>query len=292
MSKPKLSVVLATKNEEKNIGNCLKSVTNIADEIIIFDEESDDRTRNIAREYGAKVFNVKHEAIFHKTKQKALETAKHGWILQLDADERVTQELAKEIKQAIEMSNSDIKKRRPRSKKAEKLFNRHQKIIEERDGKIGKDSGEVVAFFLPRLNFFLGKPLIHAGVYPDANIRLVKKDKARFPSKSVHEQMEIDGEVAWLFNDLEHYDSPTLQRYFERANRYTTLTAEEYKNEKLPRNILFLIHYSFFKPLIVFLKLYVRHLGFLDGARGFIWSFFSALHFPVAYIKYLQMGKK
>lgn len=292
MSKPKLSVVLATYNEEKNIGDCLESVKDIADEIVIVDGSSTDKTRDIAKSFGARVIKTTNPKIFHINKQKALEIAKCDWILQLDADERVTQELAKEIKQVIEMSNSDIKKRRPRSKKAEKLFNRHQKIIEERDGMIGKDSGEVVAFFLPRLNLFLGKPLIHAGVYPDANIRLVKKDKARFPSKSVHEQMEIDGEVAWLFNNLEHYDSPTLQRYFERANRYTTLTAEEYKNKKLPRSILFLIHYLFFKPLIVFLKLYVRHLGFLDGARGFIWSFFSALHFPVAYIKYLQMGKK
>jgi len=303
MVKKKLSVVLATRNEQENIGPCLELVKDIADEIIVVDENSTDKTRDIAKKYGAKVFEVKHEPIFHKTKQKALDKASGDWILQLDADERATQELAKEIKEVVNSSNKvllDRVLRRPerlkgvegsRDKKI-RLFERHQKVIEDRDGKIGKDTGEVVAFFIPRLNYFLGKPLIHAGVYPDASIRLIKKGKASFPAKSVHEVMKVDGEVAWLFNDLEHQDSPTFQRYLERANRYTDLTASELKKSKIPINPLFLIHYSFFKPSFVFLRLYVRHLGFLDGMRGFIWSLFSALHFPLAYFKYWQINKK
>jgi len=287
----KLSVVLATRNEEKNIGACLQSVKDIADEMVVVDESSTDRTREIAKKYGAKVYKVKHEPIFHKTKQKALEKASGDWILQLDADERVTPELAEEIREVIEMDASLLKQRKTTAKK-QKLFERHQRIIEKRDGKIGRSTGEVVAFFLPRLNLFLGKPLVHAGVYPDAAIRLVKKGKARFPAKSVHEQMEIDGEVAWLFNDLEHHDSPTLKRYFNRMNRYTDLQAKDLAREKTPKNVLMLLLYSTVKPLFVFLKLYIRHKGFLDGVRGFLWSLFSALHYPIAYFKYWQMEEK
>jgi glycosyltransferase involved in cell wall biosynthesis len=287
----KLSVVLATRNEEENIGACLKSVKDIADEIVVVDELSTDKTREIARKYGTEVYKVKHEPIFHKTKQKALDKATGDWILQLDADERVTPVLAKEIREVIEMSPTLLKQRKASTKK-QKLFERHQRIIEKRDGKIGRSTGEIVAFFLPRLNLFLGKPLIHAGVYPDAAIRLVKKGKARFPAKSVHEQMEIGGEVAWLFNDLEHHDSPTFKRYFERMNRYTDLHAADLVREKTTKNIFMLLFYSTAKPLFVFLKLYIRHKGFLDGVRGFLWSLFSALHCPIAFFKYWQMEEK
>jgi glycosyltransferase involved in cell wall biosynthesis len=288
MSKPKLSVVLATRNEEKNIGDCLKSVKSVADETIVFDEESNDKTCEIARKLGAKVFSVKHEAIFHKTKQKALEAATHDWILQLDADEVVTPALAKEIKKVIAMPEEELLARRPKSKKKEELFRKHQKLIEKRGGKIDKKVKTIVAFFLPRLNFFLGKPLRHAGVYPDANIRLIKKGKARFPATSVHEQMEVDGEIAWLFNDLEHHDSPTFERYLTRMNRYTDLATTGFEKQGVSIGYWNIFYYSFIKPIIVFVKLYIRHKGFLDGMRGFIWSIFSAFHFPIAYFKYWQ----
>lgn len=282
----KISVVLATRNEEANIGECLESVENIADEIIVVDEYSTDRTEEIAKKYGVKVYKEPHHDIFHVTKEKALSLAHGDWILQLDADERVTKSLAKEIREVVEMSDSEIKARRPKDTNKWRLFMRHQKLIEQRDGKVGEDTGEVVAFFIPRINIFLGAALIHAGVYPDGVIRLVKKGKAHFPAKSVHEQIHVDGEVSWLFNDLEHYDSPTFTRYLARANRYTSLTAAEFKERRLSKNILTLLYYSFVKPLFVFLRLYIRAKGFMDGMRGFVWSLFSAFHFPIAYFKY------
>lgn len=288
----KLSVVLATRNEEKNIGDCLKSVKPIANEVIVVDEYSQDRTREIAKKFGAKVYKEFHHDIFHITKQRALDLATGDWILQLDADERVTPELAIEIKQVIQMDYQEIKNRRPKDRNRWALFMRHQKIIEQRDGPIGKKTHEVVAFFIPRLNFFLGKSLRYAGVYPDPAIRLVKKGKARFPAKSVHEIMKIDGEVAWLFNHMEHHDSPTFRRYLARLNRYTDLQAKELAERKVPLNLFYLLLYSSIKPLFVFLKLYIRHKGFLEGTHGFIWSFFSALDYPIAYFKYWGGGKK
>lgn len=277
-----LSAVLATRNEEENIARCLESVKGIADEIIIFDEYSTDKTREIAKSFGAKVYLEPHHDIFHITKQKAIDKATGDWVLQLDADEVVTPDLAKEIKLVISDQWPVIS-----DEKKQNLFQKHQRLIEQRDGIIGRNTGEVVAFFIPRKNMFLGKPLIHAGVYPDPAIRLIKKGKAWLPGKSVHEIMKIDGEIAWLHSDMEHYDSPTLKRYLTRLNRYTDLKAQEIKDSKVPKNVwqffLFTVHW----PLITFIKLYIRHKGFLDGVNGFLWSFFSSLHFPIAYFKYL-----
>ena len=106
-----LSVVLATRNEEVNIGHCLESVKQIADEIIVVDEDSSDKTREIAKKYGAKVYKVNHEPIFHKTKQKAIDKATGDWILQLDADERMSPELANEVKNVINLPQNDLEKR-------------------------------------------------------------------------------------------------------------------------------------------------------------------------------------
>ncbi|MDI6785148.1 MAG: glycosyltransferase family 2 protein [bacterium] len=274
----KLSVVLATRNEEENIKRCLDSVKEIADEIIVVDEYSKDKTKEIAEKLGAKVYLEKHHDIFHITKQIALEKATGSWILQIDADEVLTPELTKEIKDTL---SGKIKPSEP-----SKLFLKHQAILEARDGKVGKDGGEVVGYFIPRRNMFLGKPLIHAGVYPDGVIRLVKKGFASFPQKSVHEQIKIEGRVGWLKNDLLHFDSPTLKKYFWRLNRYTDLHAEELKNKKISKGIVGFINYVIIKPIFTFCNLYFRHLGILDGVNGFFWSFLSSLHFPIAYFKH------
>lgn len=282
----KLSVVLATRNEEANIARCLSAVRGLADEIIVFDEYSEDRTEEIAKSFGAKVFKEPHHAVFHITKQKAIEEASGDWILQLDADEVVTPELKKEIKEVLAMRDDEILARRPKSKKKWNLFMRHKRAVEARDGGIGESNGEVVAFFIPRRNMFLGRPLIHAGVYPDAAIRLIKNGKAYLPAKSVHEQMVVKGEVAWLFSDLEHHDSPTLNRYLARLNRYTDLQAEELAVRRVPKNFPYLLYYAILKAKFTFFSLFIRHAGFKDGMRGFIWSMFSAMRFPIAYFKY------
>jgi len=288
----KLSVVLAVRNEEANLAACLDSIKDIADEIVIVDEYSTDKTVEIAKKYKARIYKEPHHEIFHITKQIALDKAKGDWILQLDADEIVTSSLKEEIKEVI---NSDItqldqitqsKLEDQKNAKKADLFRRHQKLIEERDGSVGDNKGEISAFFIPRVNLFLGKPLIHAGVYPDAVIRLIRRGYARFPAKSVHEQISVRGRVSWLFSDMLHNDSPTLFKYIVRLNRYTDLHAEELKAKKAPRNLAYLWYYGIFKAKIRFLMLYFRHKGFRDGIRGFLWSMFSAWHFPIAYFKY------
>jgi glycosyltransferase involved in cell wall biosynthesis len=274
----KLSVVLAVRNEEENIKRCLESVSGLADEIIVVDEHSTDKTREIAEKLGAKVFLEPHHDIFHVSKQKALDYATGDWILQLDADEVVGPDLAKEIGEVLAGKHKLV---------TNKLFEKHQRLIQMRDGVIGKESGDIVGYFIPRRNIFLGKPLIHAGGYPDGVIRLVKNGKAQFPQKDVHEQIRLDGRVGWLGSDLLHYDSPTLNRYLTRMNRYTDLKSRELRTDKVGLGLGGFLLYVFWKPLTVFLNLFIRHKGFLDGATGFLWSFFSALHYPVAYFKYL-----
>lgn len=284
---PKLSVVLATRNEEKNIGECLSSVKDIAGEIIVVDEESKDKTAEIAKSFGAEVYSVKHSPIFHTSKQKALQLARGDWILQLDADERVSPELAKEIVKILSLSEKEIANYQ-KNLKNRRLFLRHQKLLEKRDGQIGTNEGLYAGFFVPRLNYFLGKYLRWGGVYPDGVIRLVKRGKARFPAKSVHEQIQVEGKVGWLKNDLIHLADPTFRRYLERNSYYINLLVDEMEREKLPKDIFRLTSYVIVKPICWFFLTQIRHKGILDGVQGVVFSFFSALRFPRAYFRYLK----
>ncbi|MCL4419912.1 glycosyltransferase family 2 protein [Patescibacteria group bacterium] len=282
----KISVALATYNEEKNIGDCLKSVKDIADEIVIVDGMSNDRTVEIAKSYDAKVIQVPNDPMFHNMKQKAFDLSEGDWILYLDADERVTKKLAEEIKKIINMTEEELEKYQLKIKNR-KLFLRHQKILEERDGKIGSN-GFYSAFFFPRLNYFLGKYLRFGGVYHDGVIRLFKKGKALLPCKDVHEQLVVDGKVGWLQNDLMHFADPTFQRYLGRNSRYIDLITDELKREKVKKNPWQFLNYLMFKPLNWFLLTQIRHKGILDGFQGIVFSFFSALRFPRAYLRYLK----
>jgi glycosyltransferase involved in cell wall biosynthesis len=248
----KLSVVLATYNEEKNLSDCLKSVENIAAEIIIVDGSSQDKTVEIAKSYGAKVQIVENQKIFHINKQKAIDSATKDWVLQLDADERVTIELSEEIENSINNPN-------------------------------GFDG-----FWIPRKNWFLGRYLLKGGVYPDYTLRLYKKGKGRLPMKDVHEQAIVDGKVGFLKNPLEHMADPSFSRYLLRFNRYTDLIATQLKEKNNKTSPFMVFEYLLILPVIWFFKVYIRHLGFLDGWQGFVWSFFSALRFPVSYSKFLQ----
>lgn len=286
----KISVVLATHNEEENIGSCLASVKDLANEIVIVDGSSIDKTREVARSYGAKIIKTNNPPIFHINKQKALEAATGDWILQIDADERVPQLLALEIKKVVSLGNKEVEDYQ-KSLPKRKLFLRHQKLLEERDGAIGTPTGDYAAFFVPRHNWFLNKFLRYGGAYPDGVIRLVKKGQAYFPAKSVHEQIVVNGKVGWLQHSLVHVDSQTFTRYLEKNSRYIDLIASELKMDKIGKNPIEFVNYFVIKPLWWFFMTQVRHKGVLDGWEGVVFSFFSALRFPRAYWRYLKKIK-
>lgn len=243
-----ISVVLATFNEEKNLKECLESIRQLADEIIVVDGGSTDKTVEIAKKYDARVIVTDNPPIFHINKQKAIEASTGDWILQLDADERVTPELAREIKEIINQGND-----------------------------------ETMGYWIPRKNWFLGKFLMKGGQYPDYTLRLYRRGRVHLPCKSVHEQARVDGETGYLKKDLIHIADPDFRRYLKRWHRYTDLQALEIKEKtKNPINFLMI------KPIWWFLLTYIRHKGFMDSWQGFLFSFFSSLRFPVAYLKYLK----
>ena len=252
MSKQTISVVLATHNEEKNLPDCLESVKNFADEIVIVDGMSSDTTVAISKKYGAKVIIVENKPLFHINKQKAIDMASKDWTLQLDADERVTPELAEEIKSTI--SSADAK----------------------------------TGYWIPRKNWFLGRFLMKGGVYPDYTLRLYKKGKGKLPQKDVHEQALVDGPVGYLRSPLIHMADPSLKRYLMRYGRYTDFIAHQYEEQHLSKNPSTMLQYMIGKPIFWFFWTTFRHKAIQDGWQGVLFSFFSSLRFAVAYKKYLQ----
>ncbi len=286
MKSPKLSAAIATYNEEENIGECLDSIKDYVDEIIIVDGSSSDKTVEIAKEYGAKVLVTNNPPIFHINKQKSFDMAEGEWVLYLDADERVSKKLGEEILKVINMEQRELEIYQQNLKK-KNLFSRHLKVLESRDGHIGTKDGEYVAFFFPRLNYFLGKFLKHGGVYPDGVIRLFRNKKAYLPAKDVHEQMVVNGKVGWLSQDLIHYDSKSFYRYLQRNSRYIDLMATSFKRENLRMSAGNFINYMFLKPIHWFLMTSIRNKGILDGFQGLTFSLFSALRFPRAYWRYI-----
>jgi len=254
-----LSITLATFNEEKNIKRFLDNYRDIGDEIIIVDGHSSDKTVEIAKQYDkVKIISTENKPMFHINKQMGIDACKGNWILQMDADELLTPELKKEI---IEITKQDTKKI------------------------------EFDAYWIKRKNFFLGAFLKKGGVYPDPTIRLYKNGKGKLPCKDVHEQAEIDGKIGWLKHDMEHYADPSFSRYLLRANRYTTLLAGQFKDQKVPINFSSFFKYYFILPSWWFFKTFFRHRGYVDGFRGFVFSYFSALRFPIAYTKYYELSQ-
>lgn len=252
-SKPKLSVALAVYNESDNLAACLDSIKDIASEIVIVDGNSTDNTREIAASYGAKVLVEENRSNFHINKQHAIDACTNNWILQLDADERVSTMLATEIKNIVASSPS------------------------------------VSAYYLKRRNYFLGRWMNKGGMYPDPVIRLFQKGKAHLPAASVHELMTVDGTTLWLDNDLLHIADPSFARYLLRSNRYTTLQADDWlKEKKIGTSNLSILEYMIWKPLVRFLSIYLRHKGFMDGFPGFIFAWYSGLHIASSYVKYWE----
>ncbi len=286
----KLSLCLAAHNEAANIHYPLDSCIDFVDEIVIVDGRSTDKTVEIAKSYGpkVKVYATDNLPMFHINKQKALDHATGDWLLQLDADEEVSSELAKEIVKVINMPVKKLEEYE-NSLPERELFLRNEDVIVKSppNRQFRNDKETIVAFYLPRLNYFLGKFLRYGGQYPDGSIRLIRKGKAHFPCRDVHEVMAVGGATGWLQHPLLHYDSPTFGRYIARNNRYINLMVEEYKRDKKPKNIVELLNCCIVAPLAWFFGTQIRNKGILDGWQGIVFSFFSALRFPRAYIKYL-----
>ena len=261
-----VSVVIPTKNEERNLAACLASL-DFAAERIVLDSHSDDRTVEIAEASGARVVRRAFD-VFSAHKNWALDTLDfaHDWILLVDADECATPALAAEIRGIVE-------------------------------GRAPAGPGAPVAWYIPRRNFFQGRWIRHGGMYPDYQMRLLRRGRARYEDRIVHEHMVCDGPAGFCRNHFIHHDHKGIERYFERHNHYSSLEAVEIHRMRekeidggfagsllgsSPRRRRALKTFAYrFLParwLARFFYMYVLRLGFLEGRIGFRYALIRAFH--------------
>jgi len=233
----RISAVVLTKNEEKNIKECLEGL-GFCDEVIVVDDNSDDRTREIAKEFGARVFVRALDGDFAAQRNYALRQAQGDWALFVDADERVSPALASEITN----------------------YTLH----------ITNYSG----FYLKRKDYFLGRWLKHGETANVKLLRLAKKNAGRWKRK-VHEFWAIEkGRVGELKNPLLHFPHPTISQFLEQINEYTSLDAYQFYKEGQRCQLWQMFIY----PPAKFLQNYFFGLGFLDGFPGLVMALMMSLH--------------
>jgi len=258
-----LSVVMAVHNEAEVIDRCLKSIVDLADEIIIADGESTDETVKIARKFNSKIIATTNKSNFHINKQMAMDAAQGRLVLQMDADEVVDEQLQANIQQlknqVAQLSIDQLATFQPRG------------------------------WWLKRRNYFMGRFLAKGGQYPDPVIRLYLNGSANLPQKDVHEQMVVDGEVGWAEGHLLHFSTPDLSVYMRKANTYTSFTAEQLFKQGVRPSFELAVQYLIFKPVITFFSIYLRHRGYVDGIPGFGFALLSAWHHPLALLKLWEL---
>jgi len=242
---PTLACVVITKNEEANIKDCLSSVQ-WADELIVVDAESCDKTVELARACGAKV-SVRPWPGFGLQKNFGMAQALSDWILILDADERVTEELRRDIKACLD----------------------------------GWTPGAPVAYRIPRRNYFYGAWVRGGGVYPDYQVRLFRRGLAQYNDVAVHENLIVDGEIGTVAGHLDHYTERRIQDHFKKFGLYTTLAAQE--KAKMVRTVGWID--LVFRPLVVLVKTYLLKQGLRDGVHGLIICVFASMYTFVKYAK-------
>jgi glycosyltransferase involved in cell wall biosynthesis len=253
----KLSVAIITLNEEANLARTLASVQ-FADEIIVVDSGSTDRTVQIAESFGAKVFEEPWRG-FPGQKNFAIEQCTGTWILSLDADEALTPELQTEMRVLL----------------------------------AGAPPAD--AYLLRRRNIFLGRWMRHGGYYPDSKLRLFRRyaanfaPSARFTDRPVHETIAFEGKLGTLHHDLVHHAYPTLENYIEHLNHYSTLGAQTLaEHRKTSGTYVAFVGNVFFYPTAVFLRDYILRLGFLDGREGLLVHLYHAIYNSWQYAKAWQ----
>lgn len=253
-----LSVVILAKNEEKRITGCIRSVLGWAGEIIVIDDESRDKTREIAEALGARVL-VKKMDIEGKHRNWAYSRAGHEWVLSLDADERLTEELKKEIQETLP---------------ANPKFN---------------------AFTIPRRNFIGDYWIKGGGLYPAPQLKLFRKDKFKWEEVEVHPRAFLEGECGHLKNDLIHYTYRGWEDFLRKINKQTTLEAKKWyklslENPKKARYKMNIPH-ALWRTMDRFIRTFVGKRAYRDGFIGFMVAYFASLYQIVSFAKYRELHK-
>lgn len=246
----KISAVIIALNEEDRIEDALKSCLEVADEILLVDSYSTDKTVEIAKKYGAVIFKKKFED-YGSQKNFAMQKAKNEWVLNIDADERVSERLKEEILKLKKKSEIHA------------------------DG-----------FFINRKNFYFGRWIKHSGWYPDRKLRLFKKKKSRWQGR-IHERLLLEGETSTLAGDILHYTYRDMSDHVLRLNRYSRMQAEDIV--KKGKKLLYLR--TLLLPPVTFLRFYIWKAGFLDGFPGLAIALISSWATAMKYMKAIEIKR-
>jgi len=246
-----LSVIVIARDEEKHLGAALDSVR-WADEIVVVDSGSRDRTVEIAREHGANVVATADWPGFGPQKNRALDRATRDWVLSIDADERVTPELRKEIEAVV------------------------------------AGAGAHDAYEMPRLSSYCGRSMRHGGWWPDRVTRLFRRGKARFSDDLVHEKVVVQGSTGRFAGHLEHLAFEDLDEVLRKIDSYSTANAKMmHARGKRGSLTAAILHGGW-----AFFRTYVLQAGFLDGRHGFMLAVSNAEGTYYRYLKLMQLASK
>jgi len=232
-----ISAIVLTKDEEQNISGCLKSLS-FCDEIIVIDDNSSDQTATIAKKLGAKVFHHQLEGDFAQQRNFALTKAGGDWILFVDADERISEKLKKEILHSIQIPDNS-------------------------------NNG----YYLKRFDHMWGKQLSHGEIGTLRLLRLVKNNAGKWKGH-VHETLFVTGQTGQLKNPILHYPHPSVAQFLEAINIFSTIRAKELYEKKKPSSAIAIVAY----PLGKFLQNFVLRYGFLDGTAGLVFAIIMSFH--------------
>lgn len=241
----KVSVVISAYNEAARIEECLKSVDKIASEIIFIDNTSTDNTVEVARKYTDKIFTRENNLMLNTNKNFGFSKASGPWILSLDADERIEEELAAEI---LAMDEDSL----------------------------------VNGYFIPRKNIIFGKWIQHAGWYPDYQMRLFRKDCGRFEEKHVHELLSVDGPTEHLKNPLYHLNYENISQFLDKMIRVYTISEA---NSKIEKGYIFDHTDIFRMPISEFVSRFFLQKGYKDGIHGLNLSLLMAFYHFVVFLR-------
>ncbi len=242
----KLSFAIIGHNEAELLEGCLESIKDIADEIVYVDCQSSDRSIDVARKYTDKIFLKENNFNLNVNKQFAIDNCSGDWIFYIDPDERITEEVKKEIIETIKNTPYN-------------------------------------GFLIPRKNYYFGKWLKHGGKYPDKQLRLFKKDKGRFECISIHERIKIDGKIGILKNPFEHIVIEDTKRMVDKMKSYLDRTYYDLMQVNKKRDkIIFRSIRRFFVNYFLKLGFLDGKVGFfvslIDLLNGFL-SYFKYLEF-------------
>ncbi|MDB5033239.1 MAG: waaE [Chlorobi bacterium] len=252
---PSLSVCMVARNEEDTIQRALDSVSGWSDEIIVVDCESSDATVAIAQKCGAAVHSRPNHLTPEVNKNISFDLAHGEWLLCLDPDEVIPVELREEIVRIVAGNPPEN------------------------------------GFKIPRRNFYFGVPLRHGGNYPDHQLRLFRRGKGRFPGRSHHERVEIDGAIGELSVPFDHFPYPTFEIWLRKFEFYTSFEASRLAARGVPITPRTIRHYMIVRPLRRWLERLFLKRGIRDGVPGVLAATFDLMNNVVSFGRYWMMTR-